>query len=772
MSKFYVNDGQFWLDGEPQLIQAGEFHYFRTPREEWPQRLGLLKEAGLDTVATYIPWLWHQTEEDVTDLDGHSHPMRDLAGYLDLAAEMGFLIIPRPGPYIMAETINEGIPPWLFRRYPQAAFISQDEKVQNLASYLHPDFLACMKKWYAAVLAVLAPRQVTRGGRIIMWQMDNEMGMAQWVRNIIDVNPDTLARFAAYLQRSYGDRLAARYPAADLPAFLRDGIVHPAEPHAARIVQDYRRFYRGYLHEYADFLCTEARANGMEVPPVVNIHGFSNYAGGRTFPIGLSQLVRVMEMPGMVSATDVYPLHIDEGNFDQLVFVNEATRAVQNPEQPLFSIEFQSGGINDFSGQQASLPDLHSRLCLSVGMRAFNHYSFFAGENDPVLSPVRRHDWGPPVRLDGTVRRHYARYRRLSNVVKAYGEALTLARPVTVATVGFLLDDFMTEVNNAFTEEEKRIITHQRGCILFDQISRGLALTHRPFRAVELARDDLDPAETPFLCAMVEKSCPAVVQQKLADYARGGGRLLLAGRIPATDGDGAPCTILQEALGIAQAESDPQPFAERIISAFSYSWVPVTFVETYSGEFDEVFATDAAGGTVGFVQQVGQGTVALFGAALPAHTLEDLDVFHRMALRLDFPALFALSDWADVRLSRGEQGSFLYVNNYQDDPLSTTIQMNGEALFGGHPVCLPARRGLILPLEWPVGEGVFVHYMTGEVVEVQEDERGMTLSVVPEEFTAELSLSGYRCAGAEAGENGRVQVRGTDGGIVLHRDGN
>ena len=326
----------------------------------------------------------------------------------------------------------------------------------------------------------------------------------------------------------------------------------------------------------------------------------------------------------------------------------------------------------------------------------------------------------------------------------------------------------MTEINNAFTKEETRILTHQRQCILFDQIARGLALTHRPFRAVELARADLGVAETPFLCAMIDKKCPAAVQQKLVDYVREGGRLFLAGRIPETGGDGEPCTILQNALGIEQVESDPQPFAERVISALSYPWVPVTFLERYSGAFDEVFATDETGRTVGFMQQLGEGAVILFGAALPAFTLEDLDIFHQLALKLDCAPVFTLSDWADVRLSRGDGGSFLYVNNYQDDPLTTTIQMNGEMLFGGNPVCLPARRGLILPLEWRPGEGVLVHYITGEVVAIEEDESGMTLSVVPDEFAAELTLTGYRTDG----DDGQVQIRRADGRIVLHKDGN
>jgi beta-galactosidase len=144
MSSFYIQNGQFWLDGQPQLVQAGEFHYYRTPKDQWSHRLGLLKAAGFNALATYIPWIWHQLDEDQSDFDGRSHPMRDLAGFLDLAADMDFMIIARPGPYIMAETINEGIPPWVFRKYPQVAFISQEGKAQNVVSYLHPDFLACV----------------------------------------------------------------------------------------------------------------------------------------------------------------------------------------------------------------------------------------------------------------------------------------------------------------------------------------------------------------------------------------------------------------------------------------------------------------------------------------------------------------------------------------------------------------------------------------------------------------------------------------------------
>ncbi|GAB4402908.1 MAG: beta-galactosidase [Anaerolineales bacterium] len=766
---FTVKEGLFWLDGEPVFLQAGEFHYFRTPPDQWPHRLNLLKQAGFNAVASYIPWRWHQVEEDVSDFDGHSHPMRDLAGFLDLAAAMGLWIIARPGPYIMAETINEGIPSWVFDRYPQVAFVDQHNRAQNVVSYLHPDFLACVSKWYRAVFQVLTPRQITRGGRIVLIQLDNEMGMIQWVRNILDTNPDTLARFAEYLRRTFGERLAQRYPTDSLTEFLRDSLLSPQEPHGARVVEDYRRFYRSYLREYASFLCAEAKANGMEVPPVANIHGFAN--GGKTFPIGLSQLVDVLRILDMISATDVYPGHIGEGTFHQLLLVNEMTKAVQNPAQPLFSIEFQAGGNNDFSDSQSSLYDLHGRLCISVGMRAINHYLFFDGENDPLLSPVKRHDWGHPVRKDGSLRRHYFRYPKLSRALAAYGEALIRARPHTVTTIGFCLDDFMTEVNNRLSQPRTDILTHQRETILFDMIARGLALTHRPFDAVDVARAQLDASRIPLLWMMMDRECDAAIQRKLVAYVRQGGRLILAGRMCLEDSDHQGCTLLKDAFGLTDIRSDA-PFTPSAIDAFGYRDVPVSFVETYRGDFDEVIAT-RQGEPVGFVKTVGKGQVLMFGAALPIRALDDLDIVHQMALKMGCAPAFTLSDWADVRLCQGTRGSFLFVNNYQDDPIETRISWNGAPLFGGNAISLPARQGAILPLDWRVDAGAVVRYLTAEVVQVAREATSITLETAQREFAAELLLDGWECDGGEtveqSGQTRRIRLRGTEGRIHLRK---
>jgi beta-galactosidase len=268
---------------------------------------------------------------------------------------------------------------------------------------------------------------------------------------------------------------------------------------------------------------------------------------------------------------------------------------------------------------------------------------------------------------------------------------------------------------------------------------------------------------------MMEKQCDAAVQQKLVEYIHQGGRLILAGRMCEETFDHTPCTILQDALGIQRLDSDP-PFTPAAIRVFDYQDVPVSFLERYTGAFDEVFATSAEGQAVGFIKRAGAGRALVFGAALAANTLDDLDILHQIANRMDCPPLFTLSDWADVRLSEGENGSFLFVSNYQDDPIETVISCAGVPLLGGVSLSLPARHSLILPLEWQLKPGIVIHYLTSEVIEVIDEGARLKIKTAQAEFFAEISLAGYHCDDSlileRIGEQ-RLRLRGKNGIIEL-----
>jgi beta-galactosidase len=350
---------------------------------------------------------------------------------------------------------------------------------------------------------------------------------------------------------------------------------------------------------------------------------------------------------------------------------------------------------------------------------------------------------------------------------------LILSQPKTVTTIGFLLDYFMTEVNNKLTQEYSNIITHQRDVVLFDMIARGLSLTHRPFNALELSSNDLDVSQTPLCWVMMDKQCNADTQQKLVNYVNHGGKLVLAGRMCVEDFSHTACTIFKDALGITQIQSD-QPFVSKNIHVFNYHDTPVSFLETYTGKFDEVFATDETGNVAGFIKRIGNGKVMMFGAAMAANTLDDLDVVHQMALKMDCQPLFKLSNWVDIRISHGENGSFLFINNYQDDPVESTIEYEDVMMLGGHPVNLPARRGLLLPVEWRLNKDVIIHYVTSEVANITNDGSSIVLKIAQEEFTAELTLRGYHCNDAttitKSAEALHIRVQGKEGVIVLHKD--
>ncbi|XP_048809261.1 beta-galactosidase-1-like protein isoform X3 [Lagopus muta] len=99
----------FRKDGVPFRYVSGSVHYARVPRPAWRDRLLRLYMAGLNAVQVYVPWNYHEPQPGVYDFTGE----RDVEAFLDLAAELGLLVILRPGPYICAEWEMGGLPAWL-----------------------------------------------------------------------------------------------------------------------------------------------------------------------------------------------------------------------------------------------------------------------------------------------------------------------------------------------------------------------------------------------------------------------------------------------------------------------------------------------------------------------------------------------------------------------------------------------------------------------------------------------------------------------------------
>ncbi|GAB2541494.1 beta-galactosidase [Brachybacterium huguangmaarense] len=150
----------FLRDGEPDQIVSGALHYFRVHPDQWRDRLRRLVALGCHTVETYVAWNIHQPAPGTTTFEG----IADLGRFLDLAAEEGLDAIVRPGPYICAEWENGGFPGWILR----------DRSMRLRCS--DPAYLALVDAWFDVLIPVIARRQASRGGNVVMVQVENEYG--------------------------------------------------------------------------------------------------------------------------------------------------------------------------------------------------------------------------------------------------------------------------------------------------------------------------------------------------------------------------------------------------------------------------------------------------------------------------------------------------------------------------------------------------------------------------------------------------------------------
>ena len=159
-AKPYINfDGKgFIIKGKRTFIVAGDMHYPRTPRALWLDRLLRIKRAGYNTVQTYAFWNFHEPREGQFDFTGD----KDLDAFLKTVKSLNMYAIVRAGPYVNAEWDTGGLPVWL--RFKSGLLPMTD----------NAQFYAAVTPYWNKLFPILAANQITKGGPIIMVQLENE----------------------------------------------------------------------------------------------------------------------------------------------------------------------------------------------------------------------------------------------------------------------------------------------------------------------------------------------------------------------------------------------------------------------------------------------------------------------------------------------------------------------------------------------------------------------------------------------------------------------
>lgn len=197
---FAVKDGNFLYDGKAIQIHSGEMHYSRVPAPYWRHRLKMMKAMGLNAVATYVFWNFHETAPGKWDWTTGNHNIR---AFLKTAQEENMMVILRPGPYACGEWEFGGYPWWL-----------QKVKGMKIRTDNKP-FLDSCKVYINQIASQVKDFQITKGGPIIMVQAENEFG--SYVSQRKDIPLEVHKKYSAAIRQTLIDA------GFDIPMFTSDG---------------------------------------------------------------------------------------------------------------------------------------------------------------------------------------------------------------------------------------------------------------------------------------------------------------------------------------------------------------------------------------------------------------------------------------------------------------------------------------------------------------------------------------------------------------------
>ncbi|KAH7954731.1 hypothetical protein HPB49_021334 [Dermacentor silvarum] len=112
----------------------------------------------------FVEWSSHEPEEGRFDF----HGQRDLVAFLEMAHNLSFMVILRPGPYIGAERDMGGLPYWLLRTDPSIRLRTMDTRYIKFADRYLAELFKRIKHLF-----------VRNGGPIIMVQVENKYGLSR-----------------------------------------------------------------------------------------------------------------------------------------------------------------------------------------------------------------------------------------------------------------------------------------------------------------------------------------------------------------------------------------------------------------------------------------------------------------------------------------------------------------------------------------------------------------------------------------------------------------
>ncbi len=751
---FKAEKHYFTLEGKPFFFYSGEIQYFREKKALWKEHLKKLKAAGCNAVTTYIPWSWHELEEGRFDFTGETLPERDLIGFLDAVQETGLVAALKPGPYILAEFEDRGIPSWLTQGYPEIQAKSVD-----MITYMHPTFHKFVRLWYDAVLPIIQERQITQGGPVIMLQVCNEVGLYNWLDGAGDTSDVSLAYFKKYLEKEYKNVDALNHAYGSSWASFTE--VKPPRGITANTGEylhwvDWHDFHRWYYAEYLSWAIEEIRARGIGIQLYHNIPGWV-FGRGQEYPVNISFYGEIVKRhPEMVFGVDHIPENPNYRNQHDDLIINEMTRALQGGQMPMWAAEQQAGSREHNVHTFPNELELFYKACIARGMTGMNLYMFSQG-----LNPPRRGAFGPTfywmnaLGHDASEKPLYEVVKKVGDLIHTFGEAWMQSDRRSQAAVVFYRpyyhDEFFFPLFGGVPalDAAKAGLRYNpktmRNAYYFEGMLKVLTIQNRDFDMVDIQRQTPNPQNHPQLWVMALDCMDAQSQRALADYVAQGGHLIIWPGLPDKDLKMQPCTILKEALGIEETGSVQHQFVSKIDILGQEDINAYPLVRLFESPQAQAIATLPDGRVCGLRKPVGKGLVTLIGTIFGYNIKEQLYVYESLFrhsapqgnLHLSNPAL-----QGHVRF--GRDYAMACVLNYTPVVQTTSLTVSGvgqgkTVTVGGEtPLVLAPHQGLFVPLDFKIHPDLTLAYATCEILKIGGQDKPLELTVQPNTLAATM----------------------------------
>lgn len=554
-------NGMLHVNGSPIVTISADYPYYRDTPENWEDRLTKLRDQGVKIVSCYIPWRHHQlSKESQPDFTGQSQPNRNVMGFLNTCHELGLWVIAKPGPFIHAETNYGGLPDWVcpladaeiepFLRADDSPATWQGKRMQAdakpeswpLPAPFAPTFMPQVQTWLKAANREVIEPNLYPNGPVIMTQIANEGIYSDGPSSPrdYDFSASSLALFRGYLAEQYGD--LDTYNQAHNSAFATwDAINPPREWQAGEQPADLLPYidwggFQAYHIQEVFRLWGECLT--LEVPMMQNINPPAGAPGGRD-----RWMMRLQpeNWPNIhYGFTNwIGDVSSDASARDRYLFIAKRATGINLEENWGFS------KLYDMSYEDACTSFHQTLLALAGGATGFNVYTGVGTANwDDNLDNVQERPYpaASPITAEGEVTPKAEVMGAMAQFFNAHGTEFLACQPEHAAAWGIYQP---YAAIGAWAESDTDSAAMPQSGYSMGQFQSQLHELQQDYGLVDLhtaTADDL--VAYPVIALHGSQFMARSIQEKLAQYAAQGGKLVISGEIPTLDEHFAAVDVL------------------------------------------------------------------------------------------------------------------------------------------------------------------------------------------------------------------------------------